>query len=273
MSRRRWASLLPVLCLVWTVLPSLTFPQPTGTKGWTIRILGIIQRVPAEPGSIVLPLKVKDHRLSFVRRLFAGEDKAPLGEIAADFMWRTPGGIEVRGTEELLMGLLREEPGQRVLALRGVYEPDLRVFHLSVVQPLEHYALDSRCPPLPAMGPADQVSVLVAKALDRPGFVCIRVTNGLSGRISHGLPEGRLQVWEEGKEEGYGQFQDFKPDAVVGRLSLWPLLWPGEGTDSYLPHSGQSAPPGRYRVCFRYEDPLWQRQSQKEVCSEEFSLP
>jgi hypothetical protein len=26
-------------------------------------------------------------------------------------------------------------------------------------------------------------------------------------------------------------------------------------------------------VCFRYEDPLWQRQSQKEVCSEEFSLP
>lgn len=49
------------------------------------------------------------------------------------------------------------------------------------------------CPPLPEQGPAGSGSLYVAKALDMPGVVCVRASNGLSTTISTGGPVVRLQ--------------------------------------------------------------------------------
>jgi hypothetical protein len=277
MWRRRWAGLLLMLCLAWVVMTPFIFAQPAGPKGWAIRIIGMVQRVPPVPGSSVLLLKVEGHTLSFVRRQFlADEAHAPLDEIIADFLWRAR-GVAVRGPEDLLMALLQEEPGQRVLELQGVYEPDARVFHLSVVHPLDRYSLDPRCPPLPATGLVNQVSVHTAKELNRPGVVCVRVINRLSEGIGHRINFARLHRWEEegrGREAGFREFKEVStlPDgSVVGELLAHAVLPPGGAYDEYVPRF-QSAPPGRYRVCVSYNFPSWQRQSQ-EVCSEEFTLP
>lgn len=135
------------------------------------------------------------------------------------------------------------------------------------------------CPPLPETGPAGQVSIYVVKTQDPPGFVCVRVINGRSESIGHGVPPSvSLQRWEEGKPGQLGQFRDF-PGAYthLGGLEVQQLLVklyfpPGEVLDEPAPMF-QPAPPGRYRVCFRYDVRGQEEGGKQEVCSEEFSLP
>jgi hypothetical protein len=128
------------------------------------------------------------------------------------------------------------------------------------------------CPPLPERGPANAVSIYVAKALDVPGVVCARVINGFSSSIASGL-NLKLQKWQEGKGSRRGEFHDFRdpgsaPFLVTANIMA---MQPGVIVNQRLPYSGQPAPPGRYRVCFSYIPP-GQAESQP-VCSVEFQVP
>jgi hypothetical protein len=128
------------------------------------------------------------------------------------------------------------------------------------------------CPPLPERGPANAVSVYVAKALDVPGVVCARVINGFSASIASG-PILKLQQWQEGEGWKRGEFHDLRdpgsaPFLVTANIMA---LQPGGIINQRLPYSGQPAPPGRYRVCFGYIPPGLA--DSQQVCSEEFALP
>lgn len=134
------------------------------------------------------------------------------------------------------------------------------------------------CPPLPELKSAGQVSVYAVPAQAKSGLVCVRVINGLSEMITHGLPVGQLQRWEEAKGKP-GRFRDYQdvyvlPDGTVVGVTLGGLFFPaGEYRDGILPLSGQPAPAGRYRVCFRYWVIRHGERSEQEACSEEFALP
>lgn len=51
------------------------------------------------------------------------------------------------------------------------------------------------CPPLPVQPPARRVSVHVAKAIDMPGVVCVRVLNGRAATVVYGGVPFWLQRW------------------------------------------------------------------------------
>lgn len=121
------------------------------------------------------------------------------------------------------------------------------------------------CPPLPEQGPAGQVSVYVAKALDAPGVLCVRAVNGISPAIGLGGPPFFLQKWEE------GTFQNFSPGGApqAGVLVGWELP-AGKTVDREL-FAGQPASPGRYRACLRYY--VGQGGEGQIACSEEISFP
>src|SRR5712692_7369290 len=106
------------------------------------------------------------------------------------------------------------------------------------------------CPLLPEQGPANTVSLYVAKALEAPGGVCIRVINGFS--VGIGTKRLALQKWEEGKLWGlWGKgFRDLEPERPIAG-AVFPVgtgFLPGV-VDTWRPLSGQPAPQGRYRVC------------------------
>jgi hypothetical protein len=134
------------------------------------------------------------------------------------------------------------------------------------------------CPSLPEQGLAGRVSVYAVPAQARSGLVCVRVINGLGKMLTYGLPVGRLQKWEEGEKGKLGQFRDYQdvtvlPDGTAVGVILGGLFFPaGEYRDGVLPLSGQPAPTGRYRVCFRYSVVEHGKRSEHEACSEEFSL-
>ena len=126
------------------------------------------------------------------------------------------------------------------------------------------------CPPLPEQAPECTVAVYVAKMPERPGFVCARAVNGIPPPI--GYDGFHLQRREE------GQFHDFiepmpptPPGVIIGEDAIRFEMVIGSRLDRQFPRFGP-APPGTYRVCFRYtlHHMITERQ---EVCSEEFSLP
>lgn len=123
----------------------------------------------------------------------------------------------------------------------------------------------AKCPPLPEQGPADTVSVYVAKALDAPGVLCVRVVNGITPAV--GLMGGPfwLQKWEE------NTFRAFSPSGApqAGALAGWELPV-GKTVDREL-FAGQPVSPGRYRACLRYY--VGQGGEGQIACSEEISLP
>lgn len=106
------------------------------------------------------------------------------------------------------------------------------------------------CPPLPERGPADVVSLYVEQALDVPGVVCARVINGFSSSIVGAGGYLRLEQWEDGK------FRDLDEILFGGAPMIIaadrPSMPAGAVIETRLPAYGQPAPPGRYRVCFRY---------------------
>jgi hypothetical protein len=135
------------------------------------------------------------------------------------------------------------------------------------------------CPSLPETALVGQVSIYVARVQDSPGFACVRVINGRSDYIGHGAPPTiSLQRWEEEQPGQPGQFQSF-PDVYthpggfeVQQLAVKWYSPPGAVLDEQVPMF-QPAPPGWYRVCFRYEVQGQEERGKQEVCSEGFSLP
>lgn len=125
------------------------------------------------------------------------------------------------------------------------------------------------CPPLPEQGPADTVSIYVAKAIDVPEVMCARVINGFSSSIVGAVGYLRLQKWEEGR------FRDLDEILSGGAPMIMtadrPAMPSGAVIEHRLPFYGQPAPPGRYRACFGYIPPG--QDQQQQACSEEFSLP
>jgi hypothetical protein len=125
------------------------------------------------------------------------------------------------------------------------------------------------CPSFSAQGIAGKVSLQVAKTLDTPGVVCVRVINGLSQQIDYGVTAFQLQRWDE-EEKTFRAVErpELRGTAVAPRASV---LLEGQTLDRYLPRRGASAPAGRYRVCFRFGAQEWS--GEQERCSEEFHLP
>ena len=127
----------------------------------------------------------------------------------------------------------------------------------------------SGCLPLPEQVPEGTVAVYVAKMQEKSGFVCVRAVNGLPTTLSS---DGfRLQRRED------GQFHDFtdKPPAtppglIIGQTLIRLGAQRGARLERELPLYSP-APPGMYRACFHYT--LYASMEQREVCSEEFSLP
>lgn len=127
------------------------------------------------------------------------------------------------------------------------------------------------CLPMREQGEADAVFLDVAKVIDIPGFVCVRVLNGFSEQILAGPQGVRLQKRKEGKKQEHS-FQDFEPFPAGARLPAGAGLIPARGVvDWWLPYSKKPASPGIYRVCFSYTFP-GQKKGFQEVCSQEFSL-
>jgi hypothetical protein len=110
----------------------------------------------------------------------------------------------------------------------------------------------------------------VAKAIDIPGFVCVRVLNGFSEPIL-AAPKGlRLQK----RREKQGREQDFQNIAPFS-AKAWgredsDRIPAGGIADWQLPSSNKPVPPGIYRACLSYTLPG--QKAAQEVCSEEFSL-
>lgn len=94
------------------------------------------------------------------------------------------------------------------------------------------------CLPMREQGPADTVSLDVAKAINIPGFVCVRVLNGFSEQILADPQGVRLQKRKEGKKRDQS-FQDFEPFPAGAKLPAGASLIPTRGVaDWRLPRSG-----------------------------------
>jgi hypothetical protein len=119
-------------------------------------------------------------------------------------------------------------------------------------------------------GEADAVFLEVAKAMDIPGFVCVRVLHGFGEQIL-ASPQGmRLQKCKTGKKQEQS-FQDFEPFPAGARLPVGAGLLPARGVVDWRLPPEKPASPGIYRACFSYTFPE-QKKGFQEVCSQEFSL-
>lgn len=125
---------------------------------------------------------------------------------------------------------------------------------------------------LPEHGSSRDISVHVAQITDRPGVVRALVYNGTDEELAYGATSFSLQknwlwiIWLP-----YLDFKDFLFGAKMRAVTpVELLLRMGGRAERYLPRFGKSAPPGRYRVCFRYQV----RRSTEEqcVCSTPFWL-
>lgn len=127
-------------------------------------------------------------------------------------------------------------------------------------------------------GPSHEVSLSVA--VERRGFIWVRAYNGTERDLGYGSPPFHLQqswgwfLWlpyfnvAEFIRDLRWSFVSLGFDMAIHRLPV------GQKVDDHLPISlsGTPAPPGRYRVCFRYR-PFWGENRYQSVCSAPFWLP
>jgi hypothetical protein len=133
------------------------------------------------------------------------------------------------------------------------------------------------CPPLPVQPPARRVSLHVAKAIDRPGVVCVRALNGLAAPVTY---DG-LSFWLQRWDKDHWVQRDYGAESVLTLPSgeTIPVMFAspayglpeGESIDRYLPGSGKPAPPGKYRACFTISSP--KKKGQEHICGQAFFLP
>lgn len=142
---------------------------------------------------------------------------------------------------------------------------ELYLISLPVLGRSQESPFHASCPPLSEQSPAGTVSVYAAKALDAPSILCVRAVNGISPAIGRGGGPFFLQKWED------STFRNFSPGGMyIGGVLARTELPVGQALDHYL-FAGQLTPPGRYRVCFRYDVTLGGEEH--IACSEEFSMP
>jgi hypothetical protein len=154
-------------------------------------------------------------------------------------------------------------PGQKKKGVQKVCSQEFSLNQGTDIQPLPG------CPQLPEQGVARRVSIHVSKRLDTTELVCVRVINGLSVNVEYGAVAFWLQKWKETE----GKFLNIEdPDLRGTAVQMVAYMLPAGGIlDRYLPSSRQPAPPGRYRVRFRFRTPG--QDVDEEVYSGEFSLP
>ena len=127
-----WTSVLPLVWLLWMLIPPFTAAQIGGSGGALIDIYGIVQ---VEPGSNVLTLEVKDEKIRFaVHQVRSGERRFSVSRFLSDLKYRAA-NLVVRGPELMLETLIQEKPSKRVLRLRGLYYLDSRLLMLNSVEP------------------------------------------------------------------------------------------------------------------------------------------
>lgn len=136
------------------------------------------------------------------------------------------------------------------------------------------------CAALPEGGPDNTISISVARVVDQPGVVCARVYNGTYEDLGYAAGAFRLhKSWLWVLWVPYFNLQDvvrsLLPGApIVAFTGMIDLLPPTGRMDGYLPSFGlyhSPAPPGRYRVCFRYL--AGKSEDERRVCSAAFWLP
>jgi hypothetical protein len=95
------------------------------TGGWVLQLYGMVQ---VEPGANVVTMDVKKEHIRFVIHNVRSSDRdfAP-GRFYSETTNRVP-GLYMKGPDQWLETLLKEQPGKRVLKLTGVYYPDSRMF-------------------------------------------------------------------------------------------------------------------------------------------------
>jgi len=126
------------------------------------------------------------------------------------------------------------------------------------------------CEPLPERGPDHIVSLLISQSTDRPGIVCVRMSNGTQKIITY--VEGiRLErrwlglIWLP-----YIRLSEVLSFGAPRHLGL-PVLVSGGHRDFYRPSPYDPALPGTYRVRLRYQE--GPEKKDRTVYSAEFSIP
>ncbi len=127
------------------------------------------------------------------------------------------------------------------------------------------------CPIPPEQVVQGTISLYMREALEPPGVICIRATNGLDVDIDM----IQLVLQRQKKESpSTGEFwvleSSLRRDGVVifePRMTLAR----GENFDWRLPKSGETVPPGTYRACLSYTLPGVRKI--QVICSEKLSLP
>jgi hypothetical protein len=95
------------------------------TGGWLLQLFGMVQ---VEPGSNVVTMDVKKEQIRFViHNVRCASQDFSIGRFYSETTNREP-GLYMKGPEEWLDTLLKEQPGKRVLKLVGRYYPDSRLF-------------------------------------------------------------------------------------------------------------------------------------------------
>ena len=132
-----------------------------------------------------------------------------------------------------------------------------------------------KCASMREQGLSKMITVLISKAVDRPGSPCARVINGQeSAPITYGFGDIRLErlwfgvVWSSSRH--LRDFFWFGQEPSVPALGF--MLKPGEMHDYPLGTGDEEGRPGRYRVRFCYSV-VPEEQKQQCVYSEPISLP
>lgn len=134
------------------------------------------------------------------------------------------------------------------------------------------------CESLPERGPDNAISLLVSRAVDYPGVICVRLYNGTQRFVLYERGAIRLECrWIRLVWVPYFRLSDLLA-RILGlfwgsyEFSVQPVLIPGGPRDSYLPSPYAPAPPGQYRVRFCYREEPEQKEKQC-IYSAPFSIP
>lgn len=120
-----WSRLLAVTVVTVGVLVPVHLRAQSMIGGWVLELYGMVQ---VEPGANVVTLDVKKEHIRFVIHNVRSSDRnfAP-GRFYSETTNRVP-GMYMKGPDQWLETLNKEQPGKRVLKITGTYYPESRIF-------------------------------------------------------------------------------------------------------------------------------------------------